>query len=75
VFLSHSFGFRDARKPVKDSKDSDDSLVSKNDWAKKMAGWVGAQGKVNLAKKANTCPIYDVTHTKPQIQTEKILKI
>jgi len=28
-FLSHNFGSRCARKPIKGSKDSDDSLVSK----------------------------------------------
>jgi len=35
-----------------------------------MARWVGAQGQVNLAKKAKTCLHYDVIHRKPQIQIE-----
>jgi len=35
-----------------------------------MARWVGAHGQVNLAKKAKTCPQYDVTHSKPQTQNE-----
>ena len=34
-----------------------------------MAHWVGAQGRVNLAKKAKTSPHYDVTPRK--IQNEK----
>jgi len=29
-----------------------------------MASWVGAQGQVNLAKKAKTSSRYDVTHRK-----------
>jgi len=44
-------------------KESDDSLVSKKNL---MAHWVSAQGQVNLAKKAKTCPHYDITHRKPQ---------
>jgi len=36
-----------------------------------MARWVGAQGRVNLAKKAKTCPHYDITHIKPQTQNKK----
>ena len=37
-FLSHNFGLRYARKSMKgsSSKDSDDSLVSKKTWVKKM---------------------------------------
>jgi len=31
-----------------------------------MARWVGAQGQVNLAKTAKTCPLYDVNHRKPK---------
>jgi len=38
-FLSHNFGFRYARKPIKGSKDADFSLVSKKTLAKKwLAG-------------------------------------
>jgi len=38
-----------------------------------MAPWVGAQGQVNLAKKAKTCPDYGVTRRKPQTQIKKTL--
>jgi len=47
-FLSHNFGSRYANKPIKGSKDSDDSLDSKKIKAK-MACWVGTQGQVNSA--------------------------
>jgi len=36
-----------------------------------MSHWVGAQGQVNLVKKAKTCLHYDVTHRKPQTQNGK----
>jgi len=35
-----------------------------------MARWVGAQGHVDLAKKAKTCPHCDVSHREPQIRNE-----
>ena len=35
-----------------------------------MASWVGAQGQVNLTKKAKICPHCDVIHRKPQTQTK-----
>ena len=38
-----------------------------------MTRWVGAQGQVNLAKKAKTFLHCDVTHIKHQTQNEKIL--
>jgi len=38
---SHNFGSRYASKPIKDSKDSDDSLRSKTKLSQKMAHWVG----------------------------------
>ena len=44
-------------------------------WAKKITRWVGTQGLVKLAKKAKTCPHYDVTHRQPQIQNVKFFKI
>jgi len=49
-FLWHSFGSRYARKPIKVSEDSYDSLVSKKTWAKKLTHWIGVQGRVNQAK-------------------------
>jgi len=38
LFLSHNFGSRYASKPIKGSKDPDDSLDSIKTQAKKMAG-------------------------------------
>jgi len=35
IFLGHNFSSGYASKPNKDSKDSDNSLDSKNTWAKK----------------------------------------
>ena len=55
--------------PIIGSKASDDTPVSKKIWAKQMACWIGAQ--VNLVKKVKTCPQFEVTHRKPQIQNEK----
>jgi len=43
------------------SEEYDDNLVSKKKFAKKFDHWISAQGQVNLAKKAKTCPRYDVT--------------
>jgi len=37
-----------------------------------MTRWVGAQGQVNLAKKAKTFLHCDVTHIKHQTQNEKV---
>jgi len=36
-----------------------------------MTNWVGAQGQVNLAKKAKTSPHCDITHRKPTLKTKK----
>jgi len=42
-FLIHNFGSRYARKPIRGSTASDDSLVSKKNLSeKKLANWVGA---------------------------------
>jgi len=53
---------------MKGSKDSNNSLDSKKPLVKKMAYWVVAQGQVKSAKKAKTCPHYDVTHRKTQMK-------
>jgi len=37
-----------------------------------MAQWVGAQGQLNSAENAKTCPNCDVTSRKSQNQSEKI---
>jgi len=36
-----------------------------------MARWVGAQGQVNSATRAKTCPHYDVSQRKTTMQNEK----
>jgi len=41
LFFDPYFGSKYARKLIKASKDSDDSLVSKKAWAKKLAHWIG----------------------------------
>jgi len=50
-FLRHNFGSRYARKPTKGSKDSCGSLVTTQTWAKKLAHWIGAYGRVKQAIK------------------------
>jgi len=72
-FLSHKFDSRYARKPIKGSKDSDDSLVSTKNLKEKMSHWVGAQGQVKLAKRAKTCPYCDVTHKKQNPKQKNII--
>jgi len=55
-FLVHNVGSRYARKSIKGSKDSDDSLVSKKTLSQKLAHWIGAQGRVKLAKNTQKHP-------------------
>jgi len=43
--LWHNFDSRYARKPIKGSKDSDDSLDSKRSWGKILAHWIGVEGR------------------------------
>jgi len=45
-FLWHHFGSRYARKPIKGSKVSDDSLVSTKTWEKKCTHYIGVQVRV-----------------------------
>ena len=52
-FLWHRIGSRYARKPIEGSKDSDDSQVSQKNWAKKLAHWIGVQGRVKGQKNRN----------------------
>jgi len=40
-----------------------------------MAHWVGAQGQVNLAKKAKLRPHYEVTPREPQTQNGKFFNL
>jgi len=69
-FLSHNFGSRYARKPIKDSKDSDHSLIfnkkikPKNGWL----GWRPESGK--LGQKGENMPYYDGTHKKNKPKTK-----
>jgi len=52
LFLSHYFGTRNARKPIKPSNDSVYSLVSKIIFRQKVARWIGVHGPVISAKNA-----------------------
>jgi len=47
LFLWHNFGSRYARKPIKSSKDSDDSLISKKNLSQKIGSlaWRLGPGK------------------------------
>jgi len=71
-FLAHDFGSRYARKTVKDSKDADHSLVSKNNLNQQMTYWIGVQSRVKVAKKTQNHPHCDVTPREPEIQNETI---
>jgi len=70
-FLSHNSGSRHGRRSIKGSKDADDHLVSKKNWVKTVAFWIGAQGRVKLVKNAKTSRNCCVTNRKPQTQNEK----
>jgi len=49
-FLSHYFGTRNVRKPIKPSKVSNYSLVSKKNLSQEMTCLVGAQGPMKWTK-------------------------
>ena len=61
--MNHDFGFKWTTKSIKGSKDADHNLVSKKDWAKKMAHCVGSQGQVKLAKKLQKHASIMMSHT------------
>jgi len=67
-YLGHNFGYRDARRSIKSSKDEDDRLVSKKCLSQKMAHWIGAQGQLKLVKNSKMCPHCDDTKRKPHTQ-------
>ena len=72
LFLNHNCGSRYASKPIKPSKDSDDSLVSKKTQPQ-ITCWFGAQGQVNSAKKSqkNAPIITSLTeNTKPKTKKD-----
>jgi len=71
--MSHYFGSKYARKPIKGSKDSDHNLVSKKILSQKNGslGWGPGPGK--FGQKTKTCPPYDVTHRKPKSQTKNLI--
>jgi len=48
----HNFRTRNARKPIKDLKDSDYSLVTTKNLSQKFPTVIGAQGQVTWAKMA-----------------------
>jgi len=54
LFLSHNFRYRYARKSIKGSVVSDDSLDSKTNLIQKLTHWVGAQGQGKWHKKRKT---------------------
>jgi len=47
-------------------KDSDDSLDSKKNLGQKLANWIGAQGRVKLAKRRKNTSTCDVPHREPK---------
>jgi len=53
--MIHNFGSRYARKPIKGSKDSDDSLVSKKNWSEKIGSLDWHLGPGEVAKNTPTC--------------------
>jgi len=71
-FSSNNFDSRNARKPIKGPKDSDNSLVSKKNLSQKMACWVGAQGQVKLAKTAKNTPIMTSPSKSPKPKIKNI---
>ena len=68
--MIHNFGSRYARKPIKGSKDSDDSLVSKKNWSEKIGSLDWHLGPGEGAKNTPTC---DAPAREPQIQNQKKL--
>jgi len=71
-FLWHNFGSRYARKPIKGSKDSDDSLVSKKNLRPNIGplDWCPRPGKVGH-KNAETPPLVTSPQENPKPKTEK----
>jgi len=55
VVLSHNFGSRYVRKPIKGFKDWDDGPDSKKTCAKNCS-MVGAQGQINWSKSRENIP-------------------
>jgi len=55
--LTDNFGSRYVKKSIKGSKDADHSLVSKQNLNQKMSHWIGAHGRVKVAKKRKNTPI------------------
>jgi len=56
-FLSHNLGSRYARKPIKDSKNSDDSLVSKKILSQKIIGLVPRAKQPQPQRRENMPPL------------------
>jgi len=75
VFLSHNFGYRYARNPIKGSKVTDFSQVLKQNLGKKMACWVGAQGQIKVAKNSKTSPLLMSTTENPKHKIEKFVQL
>ena len=76
LFLSHNFGSRYARKPLKGSKDLEYTLDSKTTLGQKMAYWVGAQGQVKLVKKTQNHPhLRRHSHITPNAKRKSFVSI
>jgi len=52
------FSSKYARKPTRALKAWMIAQIIRKTWSKNLVHWVGAQGRVNLAKKAKKCPDY-----------------
>ena len=72
-FLWHNFSSRYARKPIKGSRDSDDNLVSKKNWGKKLVYriWRGWPRKLSQNNEIDTLTC-DSSTREPQTQSERI---
>jgi len=71
MFLGRNFWTRNAKKPIKDPKYSDYSLVSNKNFNQKMALGVGAQAPVTWAKKAWNLPHSSHKKRHPKLSIKK----
>jgi len=67
-FLIHNFGFRYARKPIKGSKDSDYSLVTKTNLSEKIGQLVWRLGP---GKGGKNTPLVTTPQETPKPKSEK----
>jgi len=67
----HNFGSRYARKPTNDTKDLDDSLISKTTLSQKSGSLDWRPGSGKIGQKTQNTPTCDVTPIEPK--TKKIV--